>query len=282
MFYIDLQKGDQEVTIQFCELDHPLGQRWAAALTKHLDNGWNIAQPHRIYNLNDQWSEANIVNAISHCIEVINTYKNVIDYQIQGDTITQDDSNHLHHYFEILRGENEDPNEFYINAPSSIKKYIEEYNVLIHRWEDLGKKGRIVAHFKERPVYDLEPEDYNHWTLDYQPGDIRLNYCHKGKTIFDVFKDQDDVVGEDNIRPQFKYSADFKFGFAAGPGWIKEFTEWWSSNHKQLGYEYDDPRAAIGDAVVGKIVGDPAEVEQYIYGSTKILRVRHDGKSGRS
>ena len=282
MFYLDLQKGNEEVTVEFYECDHSLGHKWADALRNHIDTKLPVSQPNRIYNLNDQWTEPNIVNAICHCIEVINTYKPVIDYQITGDSITQEDSNKLHHYFEILRGENESPNEFYINAPSLIKKYIEEYNVLIHRWEDLGLPGRIVVHFRDRPVFDLADEDYQHWTLDYQPGDIKLNYCHKGKTIFDVFKDQDDIVGEDNIRPQFKYSPDFNLGFIKGPGEIKQFNDWWIDNQEKLGYSFRDPKAAIGHAVVGKCVDDPEKVKQYIYGSTRILRVRHNGKSGRS
>jgi len=282
MFYLDLKKSDDVVTIEFYEHDHGLGLKWAKALRDHIDEGWPIAQKHRIYNLNDQWTEAKIVNAISHCIEVINSYDPVIDYQIEGDSITQDDSNHLHHYFEILRGENEDPNEFYTNAPQAIKKYIEEYNVLIHRWEDLGSPGRIVVHFKERPVYPLDLEDYKHWTLNYEPGDIRLNYCHKGKPIWDVFKDGDDIVGEDNIRPQFKYSPDFSIGFNKGPGYIPAFKEWWVENQIKLGYTYKDPRAAIGQAVIGKFVGDPDDVKKYIYGATELLRVRHNGKSGKS
>lgn len=277
MFYLDLQKDNDIVTIEFQEVETALGKKWATALRNHIDTGAPVAQPYRIYNLNDEWSREIIVEKINECIDKINEYQNVIDYRI-ADTMTQEVSNRLHHYFEILRGENEDPNEFYINAPKDIKHYIEEYNVLIHRWEDYGSPGRIVVHMKDRPTFPLAEEDFKEWNLDYQPGDVRLNYCHKGKPLWDVFKDGDDVVGDDNIRPQFKYSADFSIGFNTGPGIKQNYLDWWDKQGPKLnalGFYKDDPKCAVGQAVVGKIIGDPTEVKQHILGSTKILGVRY-------
>jgi hypothetical protein len=278
MFYLDLEKDNNIVTIQFKECNHSLGQKWAAALRDHLDAGTYVAEPHRIYNLNQEWSEARIVTSLNECIDIVNNYKLVIDYRIEG-TMTQQVSNRLHHYFEVLRGENESPNQFYVDAPRDVKNAIQEYNILIHRWEDLGASGRIVVQLKDRPIFPLEDDDYLHWNLNFQPGDIRLNYCHKGKPIWDVFKDGDDVVGDDNIRPQFCYSADFSVGFNKGPGDVPQYHAWWekmSPKLNQLGFYKNDPKCAVGLAVVGKIIGDPTEIKKEIYGTTKILGVRYD------
>lgn len=278
MFYLDLRKHDDVVTIKFKEADHSLGKKWAVALRKHIDGNYPVAQPERIYNLNNEWSRSSIVVKLNECIDIINNYRPVIDFRLSG-SMTQQDSNKLHNYFEILRGENESPNEFYTNSPSHIKRCIEEYNVLIHRWEDYGSPGRIVVHLKDRPVYLLDEDDFRFWTLDYSPGDVRLNYCHKGKPLWDVFKDGDDIVGDDNIRPQFKYSPDFNITFGKGPGVTQRYLDWWKamgSKLNNIGLYKDDPKCAVGHAVIGKVIGDPYEVKEYVSGSTSILGVRYD------
>ena len=279
MFYLDLEQGNNTVSIEFKEVDTPLGKKWAEALRKEIDKGIFIPQPDRIYNLNNKWTEDIIINTLNKCINTINEYDNFIDYTIPAP-MTQEASNHLHHYFEKMRGEAEEPNEFYKNSPEHVQEAIEEYNVQIHRWEDLGASGRIVVHILDRPTTLLEDEDYNQWSLDTVPGDVRLNYCHKGKPLWDVFKDGDDVVGEDNIRPQFKYSADFQINFGQGPGLRKRenLDQWWEAQGiklNKLGFHKDNPKNAVGWAVVGKVAGDPIEVKSYIFNSTKILGVRY-------
>lgn len=280
MFYLDLKKDDNSiVTIKFKELDHDLAKKWSKCLKNHIDAGYPVAQPHRIYNLNNHWNEKIVISKLNECIDNINNYQKFINYRISGEEMTQNDSNILHHYFELMRGENDEPNEFYRNAPRHIKNYIEEYNVLIHRWEDLGSPGRIVVHFKDRPTFDLEKNDYNFWTLNYQPGDIRLNYCHKGKTIWDVFKDGDEHIGENNIRPQSKYSPDFNITFGRGSGKTKKFMDWWKkveSRLNSLGFYENDPKCALGHAIIGKIYGDPDEIKKHVSGSSEILGVRYD------
>ena len=278
MFHIDLKRDSEVLTISFKELNHSLGLKWAEALRDHIDMGAYVAQPHRIYNLNSKWTEQTIIDSINNCINQINTYENVIDISISS-SMNQRLSNQLHHYFELLRGENENPNEFYDKAPKRIKRYIDEFNVLIHRWEDLGSAGRIVVHLKDRPTFDLEEEDFQYWTLDYQPGDIRLNYCHKGKTIYDVYKDGDTCVSDDNIRPQTKYSADFSIGFNKGPGITTNYNAWWNRMAPQLnslGFYENDSKCAIGQAVIGKIIGDPLDIKKQIIGVTEIIGVRYD------
>lgn len=278
MFYLDLQKGNEVVTVKIAPYEHDLAQKWAAALRLEIDKGISFPQPDRVYNLNNQWTEASILEAINKQIDIINQYKPVIDFKAPAGTMSQDDSNKLHHYFEIIRGENEDPNQFYADAPKNVKFAIEEFNVLIHRWEDLGLPGRIVVHVKDRPVYPLAEEDFKHWTLDYHPGQVRLNYCHKGKPIWDVFKDQDEHVGAENIRPQFKYSADFSLSFSGGPGMRWNYVRWWHKNKEfleSLGYKYGDPKNAVGQAPVGQVVDDWRDVYHMIKGCTKILDVRY-------
>ncbi len=294
MFHLDLEKEGETTTIDFVENDTQLGAKWAKALRDEIDKGIELPQPDRLYNLNTVWSEQSIITRINRCIHKVNTYKNFIDFQVDGSTMTQEDSNQLHHYFELMRGENDEPNEFYETAPQEIKDAIEEYNILIHRWEDLvirepdgtrtdrPSSGRIVVHIKDRPMYDMVDGDWDCYTTESKPGAICINYCHKGKPILDIIKDRDEVVGEDNIRPQHRYSADFhlrwSYGIGHGEEWNKRFDEWWTQNHnymRALGFERDDPRCAFGYGVVGHLVRSPIVEKARAWGSTKILGVRY-------
>jgi len=294
MFHLDLEKNGETVTIDFIENETQLGVKWAQALRDEIDKGIELPQPERLYNLNTVWSEQAIINRINSCIEAINRYKRFIDLYIPDGAMSQEHSNQLHHYFELMRGENDEPNEFYQESPDEIKQAIEEYNVLIHRWEDLvirepdgtrterPSAGRIVVHIKDRPMYEMSDGDWDCYTIESDPGAVCINYCHKGKPILDVIKDDDDVVGEDNIRPQHRYSADFHIRWAHGIGkgdkWKPRFDEWWQRNHnfmRNLGFERDDPRCAFGYGVVGHLVNSPVVEKARIYGASKILGVRY-------
>jgi hypothetical protein len=132
---------------------------------------------------------------------------------------------------------------------------------------------------KNRPMLDLADEDYQYWTLNYRPGDIRLNYCHKGKPIWDLFKDGDTHINDDNIRPQRRYSPDFNVVFDNGPGETADYLYWWyeqGAKLNNLGYFKDDPKCAIGHAIIGKLVDDPMIVKDEITGIKEILCVRYD------
>jgi hypothetical protein len=281
VFHLNLQKKDGTATkLSFEALTHPLAVKWKTLLKQMCDQGGAVYFNDRIYNLNDEWDPKKIINRINYCIDTINMYDHFIDYYIKDNHIDQQASNILHSYFEKMRGDQEAPNDFYLNAPKIIRTLIDEFNILIHRMEDLGNPGRIVVNMNS-PSYELEDDDYDNFTLDWKPGDIRLGYCHKGKPIWDVFKDNDLVVGDDNIRPQYKYSSDFIPSFNSGPSANAQlaFNLWWDKNKKflnDLGFTKDDKKTAIGYAVVGKMIGNPDDIKNEIYGSVKIISVTYD------
>jgi len=102
----------------------------------------------------------------------------------------------------------------------------------------------------------------------------------EGKTILDLFKDNDTVIGDDNITPQSRYSADFNIQWGTGFS-VRQLTKlkfWLNKNQNflaSLGYHPDNPKCAIGKGIIGKLVNDPEIERQRIYGATKILGVRY-------
>ena len=284
MFHIDLIKNGKIVTVDFEANSSSIGQKWSEALMDHIDMGAKVGQRHRIYNLNEVWSEEFIISNINQQIDIINEWKPFIDFSVRGHSMSQDDSNRLHYYFEQMRGDNEIPNEFYLSSPRHVRRAIEEYNVLIHRWESLKSPPRIVVHMKKRPTFDMTLEDMMNWSFDWKPGSILLNYCHKGKHLYDVFKDGEmDIdnqqhVTDENITPQSKYSADFQISFSNGIDKQSQldFNQWFTRNSNRLnslGFYRDDPRCTIGQCVVGSVIGDIEETLLKIRGSTEIDKV---------
>jgi len=149
-------------------------------------------------------------------VDIINEYKSGTIYgfeNIQGQEIL----NYLHKFFEDLRGDAEEGTEFYRSAPQHIKFAIDQFNVLIHECEHYIRNPSsptIIVTFNHRPRFKLIEDDYNFFTFKWKYGEVYINYCEVGKPLLDVFKDKDEHIGEDNVRPQSYYSADFmvKFG----------------------------------------------------------------------
>jgi hypothetical protein len=95
-------------------------------------------------------------------------------------------------------------------------------------------------------------------------GEVYINYCEVGKPLYDVYRDGDDIVGEDNIRPLRYYSPDFRVHFhEKSKKDVDEFLigmdRWWNDNHEYLaatGFHKNDPKNAIGNIPVAKLDTD--------------------------
>jgi hypothetical protein len=150
-----------------------------------------------------------------------------------------------------------------------IQEALERYNVLIHRAENFYRGDahaklypRLVARFADGIRYDLKDTDYPLFTLERQFGEIYINYCEVGKPLYDVFVDDDDVVGDDNIRPLRYYSAAFTTHFHDHTAHnvnksLAKMDQWWIANDnylKDLGFAQDDPKNAIGNIPVAMLM----------------------------
>jgi len=176
-------------------------------------------------------------------IDVVNNYNSNTITCTNIDT--QEDLNFLHTFFENLRGRT----DFYNNAPDKVKTAIDDFNRLIHECEhemrDTDSPTLIVT-YGGKPRLKLLKEDFENFTFQWKYGEVYINYCEVGKPLLDIFKDKDKVVGDEGVRPQSLYSADFmiKFGPSVPDDFYKnrlnEFNEWYEAQnynfkHKALG-----------------------------------------------
>lgn len=259
---------DQEYALKYNVYNTPSAVRWFRSLVEQVSIDNTVAEPDRLYNFpNNTWTEDKIVNELNSCIDIINQRTQVIQHTAYVG-MPQEQLNHLHHYFENLRGGVLSPAEYWNNATFEEKEALERYNVIIHRAENFYHNQqkssfypRIVCRFKDRTRYNILDEDYQYFTLTRKFGEVYINYCEVGKPLYDVYKDGDNIVGEDNIRPLRYYSCDFTAYFHnrsqdSVDKFLQGMNNWWDQNNNYLsalGFTKDDPKNAIGNIPVAML-----------------------------
>lgn len=261
----------EEYALNYKVYNTPIAIKWYNALREQvLEKDKTAKEPDRLYNFpNDVWNEEKIVSELNKCIDIINKNETVISHEAFIG-MPQEQLNHLHHYFEKLRGASGNPAEYYLNAESSQQLALECYNVIIHRAENFYLENninssnispRIVVTFNQRRKQLLADEDYEYFTLHRNFGEVYINYCEVGKPLYDVYKDNDDIVGDDNIRPLKWYSPDFTAYYFNRPketveNFLQGMDLWWDQHNDQLaalGFTKGDPKNAIGNIPVAMI-----------------------------
>jgi hypothetical protein len=243
----------------------PIAVKWFDSLKEQEQINSAIAEKDRLYNFPTSESENTLVTNLNICINLINSSKTIIPLKAEKN-MTQDHLNLLHLYFEKLRGGILSESDYWKNASNDQRKVLERYNVLIHKTENFYRNKnsktlnpRIVCTFNTKKRKLLENEDYQHFTLTRAFGEVYINYCEVGKPLYDVFKDNDELVGLDNIRPLKYYSPDFTISFHKRSQnsvdiFLEKMNKWWDSNLEKLGdlgFYKDNPKNAIGNIPVG-------------------------------
>lgn len=255
MFNIILTNDVEDTELTFKVRDTSIAQKWFYEVAKDYD----IFENDRFTN----WSQnINLVDDLNKQINIINSYEKIIDYTV-SDKTTQKDLNYLHKFFEDLRGEVTDGTEWFSNAPNHVKSATEKFNILIHQLEEHIRDKNyptLVITFRNRPQLELTEEDMKHFTFKWEKGTVYINYCHVGKPILDVYKDQDNIA--EGIRPQTHYSADFlvKFGPSTNPVYYQMRKISIYSWLKSQKFDFKNPN--IGYIPVADLV-DNFDIEKY-------------------
>lgn len=273
-FYINIcqiGQSDLNCTLAFDVYKNDISQRWAC----EIDKKYQLYEKHRFKS----WTynpdiEKNIVKNLQKEIDVINKeFPNKIPYSISTGT-SQQKLNELHKIFEILRGPIDTGTQNYNQASKEVQSAIQNLNLLIHQYEDFNASkpvdvypdhpfASLVGTFCQRPRYKLQNEDYDYFTFQWKFGEVYINYCEVGKPILDVFKDNDSIVGKENIRPLHYYSADFmaKFGPSI-PDWFyaqrkKQLQNWL----EQQEFDSSDRKLSIGLIPVAILNKEESSIE---------------------
>ena len=193
----------------------PVAYRWLERLSTAQCLGYTIDDPSRFYGFNSREQEIDIaLERINEDIKNINAYKPIIDRTIT-DVNDQDTLNYLHHIFEEYHGQlDQQTNRFWLGAPDSAKKSLARLNINVHRCESVADgvaKKFLITYYglpKDTLFRDI---DYQYLTNTTQFGQLSILYAEIGKTLSDMYRDQDEYIGlTDMLLPYTHCSADFR------------------------------------------------------------------------
>lgn len=262
---ITLTNGDSDYELAFNMLNTSLTQQWVKHLNLFTQSGQPFDDPERFYNFpNTKYTEPVVAAKLQELAATIKNYApNIIDKTI-ASPISQDDLNYLHHVFEVYHGlyDQQDQNEFYKNAPRHVQDALADLNIWVHRYESLNSAPRFVATWKYKPYRDqFTNNEFTYFKLQEDWGDLRLNYCEIGKSLYDLWHDNDQYIAPGAFQPHHHYCLDFTVRFTDEPNTYYQETEakiWdYYDQHQEffqkLGYNKYDPKLSLGSITIGKI-----------------------------
>ena len=272
-----LQKDPSRPTLSlfFALNDSSVAQRYWHLLRLMHQQPNLVSDPDRLYHFpGDHRDKTWIADRLNQVIATINHHSPGLIQESASPAMPQMVLNQLHKHFEVLRGSLVSPSEFFLSAPAPVQEALHHFNLLIHRFEDAARlaelpverrqaQARIVLGFKRNDQMALELGDYQHFTKRNVFGHWYLDYFELGKPLWDLYLDQDKVVGEDNIRPQRFMSANALIHCGATDSAravtrkLAGFRAWWEQEAaflEHLGFTWGDPRNAIGSIPVAKLI----------------------------
>ena len=189
-----------------------------------------------------------------------------------GLRLKHETCNELHRYFEDLQGQAWNLSPYYRAADNKTKYAIRQLNNLCHEiegWVEANRKKAFepewirpsqITTFLHAPRYELQKDDFEffkHNRYDRELGGVYLHWSQIGKTLFEVFRDKDEAVGEGGITHQQYYSGEFDIEWGQTvtekTAFKKEemdaFRNWLKDNN----YDWNDPKLALGYIKLGQV-----------------------------
>jgi hypothetical protein len=189
-----------------------------------------------------------------------------------GLRLKHEGTNFLHRYFEDLQGPAWNISDYYKQADHKTKYAIRQLNILCHEiegWVNAKRKSVIepewmrpsqITTFLHAPRYDLHEDDFELFKLNRynrELGGVYLHWSQVGKTLFEVFRDKDEAVGEKGISHQRYYSGEFDIEWGQtitdDNSWKNEETNAFKTWLKNNNYDWNDPKLALGYIKLGQV-----------------------------
>lgn len=183
--------------------------------------------------------------------------------------------NDIHHFFEIFSGPVWDRSDFFKALNTSDHFYLRQLNNLCHEIEHCTRNQSVwfekpefrfpylQISFLLAPRIELEPADYENFSLDRQFGTINMHYCQTGKTHWEAFNDNDEVILEKGISQLRYMSAEFDIDLAANWQQTPDGIKHWAEKKEQFytwlknrGYDPNSKMLGLGTLQLGRIIMD--------------------------
>lgn len=282
---ITLTNGESDLDLEFDLCDTNIAQRWLREVDLFIAAGQPWDDTQRFYNFpSTPWTEPRVRQRLQDLVDIINDHEPVCEIDLSAE-ITQDQLNLLHSVFERYHGlyDQQSSNSWFQSAPLLVQQALADLNIWIHRYETLGDIPRFVATWRYKPARQpIMADDFRHFNLVEHWGDLRLNYCEIGKSLFDLWHDQDRYISSEAFRPQHWFAFDFTVRFTThDPAYYQAQEEavwrYFRQNIQQfrdMGYDHHDPRLSLGAVTVARLRGNPEQLMPEIDQRQQIKSIR--------
>lgn len=256
------ETSDYELTWKV--LSHEGADIWFDLMTKELQSDKNYFFRFSGFMSGSKTRESILQDLQVH-IDVINKDGRYFIPEKATD-FNQDFSNKIHHHFEILAGDMDNPTEYFRTSPRHVHHAVAGLNHCVHDLEALERNEifkdeesehepfagvALEIHGCERLL--IQESLYRIFTLNIDFGDMVLHYSQIGKTWLEAFYDDDNEIFDAGIRPQYVIAGEFDLMFGTlNPD------ERYLSNLKNFlsrrGKDLNDPNLRLGHFPVAKLV----------------------------
>ena len=189
-----------------------------------------------------------------------------------GCRLKHETCNELHRYFEDLQGQAWNLSQYYYIADDATKYSIRQLNNLCHEiegWVNAYRKSKFepewirpsqITTFLHAPRKQLQPTDYDLFIknrYDRELGGVYLHWSQVGKTLYEVWRDHDEAVGEGGVNHQQLYSGEFDIEWGQtvtdDHDFKKKETDQFKSWLEKNDYDWNDPQLALGYIKLGQV-----------------------------
>ena len=195
-----------------------------------------------------------------------------IGRQLDGCRLKHEACNQLHRYFEDLQGQAWNLSKYYYVADNKTKYAIRQLNNICHEiegWVNAYRKSKFepewirpsqittFLHAPRKPLMDSDYELFKKNRYDRELGGVYLHWSQVGKTLYEVWRDHDEAVGEGGINAQELYSGEFDIEWGQtitdAHNFKKEETEEFKKWLNDNDYDWENPKLALGYIKLGQV-----------------------------
>ena len=195
-----------------------------------------------------------------------------IGRQLDGCKLKHEACNQLHRYFEDLQGQAWNLSKYYYVADNKTKYAIRQLNNICHEiegWVNAYRKSKFepewirpsqittFLHAPRKPLINSDYELFKKNRYDRELGGVYLHWSQVGKTLYEVWRDHDEAVGEGGINAQELYSGEFDIEWGQtitdAHSFKKTETEQFKKWLKDNDYDWEDPKLALGYIKLGQV-----------------------------
>ena len=273
--YQDITNQNTDLVLDFKLRDTEITKKWVNRVLLAQQLGYPIDNPDRFYGFDS--IETQIHKALHRINTIVDTLESKWDIPIGRRLSSVDDQdtlNFLHHIFEIQHGlldkKDIDP---------QLQESLCNLNIMVHHCESIQRGAlprHVVTYFGLPKTETLCADDYRYFETSIKSGTVYINYAEIGKTLYDLWMDNDRYINPEAFQPFTHYSADFtvKFWNDSQNTLIMDLKNYYVIHQQffnSLEYSWEELSKTIGSIPIADLVGinadtllDALKLRQYV------------------